>query len=431
MTQTQYQWIRKHGRRMDSDLRSSVIQRLQILRYLPCILHPATVALMSRLTRVPVLVQIDRETGISSQFERTLFSLYSPVDYFSSIHTFRMNLSLNQLHRMMTLPEVKRVFLDRKVYTLLDTASPTVNAPLGWSYENRGEGAGIAVIDTGIHPHPDLTKPELRIIAFKDFIKGKTKPYDDNGHGTHCAGDAAGNGYSSQGKYKGPAPGAKLIGVKVLGKTGSGNLSDVIAGIEWCILHRKKYNIRVISLSLGSRTQVSYRDDPVSQAVEKAWEQGITVVAAAGNDGPEAGTVASPGIHPRIITVGASDDKNSDEIRDDGAASFSSRGPTPDGITKPDILAPGVNITSLRVAYSYIDKISPDSRVDRHYTTLSGTSMSTPIVAGLAAVLLTRHPEWSPDQVKETLIRSGRDLGLPPNTQGAGLVREDDHWFKE
>src|SRR5690606_13484017 len=207
--------------------------------------------------------------------------------------------------------------------------------------------------------------------AFKDFVKGKTSPYDDNGHGTHCAGDAAGNGYASDGKYKGPAPGAKLIGVKVLDKAGSGQLSDVISGIEWCIQNREKYNIRVLSLSLGSRTNSSYKDDPVAQAVEKAWDHGITVVAAAGNDGPDPGTISSPGIHPRIITVGASNDKGTPTIRDDEAASFSSRGPTPDGVTKPDLLAPGTDIVSLRVPRSYIDKMSPDSRINRHYTTLS------------------------------------------------------------
>lgn len=340
MSQTHYQWIREHGKRMDSSLRTSLIQRLHILRYIPCLLHRSSLSFLNRMTQVPVLVQVD-QNSVSSQFEHSLQNMYSPVDYFRSIHTFKMKLNLTQLHKMMNLSEVKKVYLDRKVYALLDTASSTVNAPMGWSHENTGEKAGIAIIDTGVHPHPDLMKPNSRIIAFKDFVKGKTKPYDDNGHGTHCAGCAAGNGYSSEGKYKGPAPGAKIVGVKVLGKTGSGNLSDVIAAMEWCIANQQTYNIRVISLSLGSQTNDSYQDDPVAQIAEKAWDSGMIVVAAAGNDGPEPRTISSPGIHPQIITVGAIDDKKTTNKNDDSIAPFSSRGPTPDGITKPDIVAPG------------------------------------------------------------------------------------------
>jgi serine protease AprX len=431
MSQTPYRWIREYGRRMDSSLRSSLIQRLQVLRYVPCLFHRTTLSLIHRLTRVPVLVQLDRNLQTDSLLGNTLFAMQSPRDYFSSIHAFRMNLTLSQLEKMISFPEVKRIYLDRKVYALLNTAVPAVGAPLAWSAGNRGENATIAIIDTGIHTHPDLVNPQSRILAFKDFVKGKAKPYDDNGHGTHCAGDAAGNGHSSGGKYKGPAPEAKLVGVKVLNKIGAGNLSDVIAGIEWCITNRNKYNIRVISLSLGSRTPTSYRDDPVAQAAEQAWKQGITVIAAAGNDGPEAGTISSPGIHPCVITVGASDDKGTITISDDDAASFSSRGPTIDHINKPDILAPGTGITSLRVPGSYIDKTAPDSRVNRYYTTLSGTSMATPIVAGMAAVLLTRHPEWTPDQIKEELIKSAKSLGLPLNVQGKGIVQTSSRLFKE
>ncbi|MDA8351873.1 MAG: S8 family serine peptidase [Firmicutes bacterium] len=430
MSQTHYQWIREYGRRMDSDLRCSLIQRLHLLRYIPCFFHRATLSLMERLSRVPVLVQVDQHAKVSASLQNTLYNNPSSVDFFNSIHMFRMHLNLNQLHKMMKHPEVKRVYLDRKVYALLDTAAPAVNAPLAWKYGNTGERTGIAIIDTGIHAHPDLMNPEPRIAAFKDFVKGKTSPYDDNGHGTHCAGDAAGNGYASDGKYKGPAPGAKLIGVKVLDKAGSGQLSDVISGIEWCIQNREKYNIRVLSLSLGSRTNSSYKDDPVAQAVEKAWDHGITVVAAAGNDGPDPGTISSPGIHPRIITVGASNDKGTPTIRDDEAASFSSRGPTPDGVTKPDLLAPGTDIVSLRVPRSYIDKMSPDSRINRHYTTLSGTSMATPIVAGMAAVLLTHQPDLTPDEVKRELVQAAQSLELPPNVQGEGLAQAADSWFK-
>ncbi|GGE19017.1 serine protease AprX [Marinithermofilum abyssi] len=430
MYQSHIQWIRDNGRRMDSLLRSSLIHRLRFLRWVPCVLHGTVIQALHRLSRARVLVQLDPEAAGRLQLTR----MGVGSTYYSSIHTYRLNVSLSQLQELMGMPEVKKVYLDRKVYALLDTAVPATGAPKVWKgsdVPNFGENAAIAIIDTGIHPHPDLTRPQNRIIAFKDFVKGKSHPYDDNGHGTHVAGACAGNGFSSKGKYKGTAPNAKLVGIKVLNKSGSGNLSDVIAGVQWCIDNKDKYGIRVINLSLGSRTGTSYKDDPVAQIVEQAWKAGITVVAAAGNEGPESNTISSPGIHPQIITVGASDNKNSVDRNDDEIAPFSSRGPTADGVVKPDLLAPGTNITSLRVIHSYIDKMSPHSRVNQYYTVLSGTSMATPIVAGIVALLLTKNPNWTPDQVKQALISTAEDLGLPPNTQGSGHVQANLANLKE
>ncbi|PTM59700.1 S8 family peptidase [Desmospora activa] len=432
MFQANYQWIRNHGQRMDSDLRKVLIKRLHLLRWIPCFLHRFVLFFLQRFTRVPVLIQLEPELVFSSQAMQGIVSKSKKrMDYYPTIHTCHTKLSLHELRSIMERAEVKRVILDRQVTTCLDIATAVTRAPLAWEANNRGEKATIAVLDTGIHPHADLTKPENRIIAFKDFVKGKTNPYDDNGHGTHCAGDAAGNGFASEGTYVGPAPAAPLIGVKVLDKWGSGKLSNVIAGIEWCIANREKYNIRVLSLSLGSRSTSPHQNDPVAQAAAQAWKKGLVVVAAAGNDGPESGTISSPGIHPSIITVGATDDMGTLDRSDDEIASFSSRGPTASHVTKPDLVAPGTGITSLRVKRSYIDKLSPDTRVSQDYSTLSGTSMATPIVAGIAAVLLTEQPDWTPDQVKETLVQSAESLNSPPNDQGAGQVQVLQKWFKE
>ncbi|MGI6125575.1 MAG: S8 family peptidase [Planifilum sp.] len=424
MTQSRHHWLRVHGRRMDSALRNDLIRRLQRLKRMPCFLHRTALGLLESLTRVPVLVQLEpnskQETGVVAA-EHHAFGF--PVErIFDNLGLYSCRLSLRQIKELMERPEVSKVYLDRKVYALLDTASPATRAPLVWETKNRGKGVTIAVVDTGIAPHPDLTQPTNRIIAFKDFVDGLTNPYDDNGHGTHVAGCAAGNGYAQNGKYRGTAPEALLVGVKVLDKTGSGNLSDVIAGIKWCIDHRDQYNIRIISLSLGSTPSGSYRDDPVCRVVEEAWKRGITVVAAAGNSGPESGTIASPGNHPQIITVGASDDRETVDPGNDTIASFSSRGPTADGVVKPDLVAPGVEITSLRVRGSYLDKMSANNRVDSQYLTLSGTSMSTPLVSGIAALILSEHPEMSPDQLKQRLMSTARDLGFSPNEQGRGLV---------
>lgn len=135
------------------------------------------------------------------------------------------------------------------------------------------------MLDTGIHPHDDLTTPENRIIAFHDVINGETEPYDDNGHGTHCAGDAAGNGAMSDGEYKGPAPEASIVGVKVLNSSGGDKLFNIIEGIEWCMENKEEYGIQILSLSLGSEAYESFRRDPLSLAAQEAWQAGMIVCA--------------------------------------------------------------------------------------------------------------------------------------------------------
>lgn len=378
-----------------------------------------------RRQSLPVIVALHSEAY--RQFETTKKQLdlqKIKARHFDHFPGFMTQLTMHQLDQLIKKQLVKKVYLDRKVTALLDVAAPTVMSSNLWDENVTGEGVQIAIIDTGIHPHPDLTEPNNRIVAFKDYVNGRTDPYDDNGHGTHCAGDAAGNGNASDGKYRGPAYEANLIGVKVLDKMGSGNLSDVMAGVEWCINQRDELDIDVISMSLGVPS--SGGSDPLAQVVSEAWAKGLTVVAAAGNSGPEERTIASPGIVPEIITVGASDDQNTVDRSDDSVADFSSRGPTPEGVTKPDIVSPGVNIVSLRTPGSYLDKYSGKEDVNDSYTSLSGTSMATPIVAGIAAQLLQQNPSLAPDDVKEALTSTAESLGEEPNVQGQGLVNALD-----
>jgi len=314
-------------------------------------------------------------------------------------------------------PGIKKIHSDREMRALLDVARPSVNADLPTIQNVTGKGVTIAIVDTGIYPHKDLTG---RIKGFQDLTGSKNSPYDDNGHGTHCAGDAAGDGAASNGKYKGLAPKSEVVGVKVLNKTGSGSLSNVMAGVQWCIDNQKRYDIDIMSMSLGGQAVGPTTEDPMVKIVEKAWDKGIVVLVAAGNEGPDAHTISSPGISPKVITVGAMDDKNTYSRRDDQVAPFSSRGPTIDGVSKPDILAPGVNIVSLRSPNSYLDKRLKESRVGTEYLAMSGTSMATPICAGMAALILETHPELSPDQVKERLLNTAEDWKLPADTQGKG-----------
>lgn len=270
-----------------------------------------------------------------------------------------------------------------------------------------GSGVGIAFIDTGISPHYDLIYPQNRIAAFHDFINKKTSPYDDDGHGTHVAGIAAGNGFCSN-LFLGTAPAADLIGVKALDAEGNGTTSDILAALQWIIDNKERYHIKVINLSLGVPTDLSYGEDPLIRGVNAAVVSGFTVVAAAGNSGPGRCTINSPGTSPYVVTVGAA---NTLKETESSVASFSSRGPTPKGFVKPDLLAPGVDIISL------------SNQHPRAYTVESGTSMAAPYVAGVAAALYASYPNLSPQMVKRALLRSAHPLCREPlNAQGRGVL---------
>ena len=285
-----------------------------------------------------------------------------------------------------------------------------------------GRGISIAVLDTGVSPVHDLSKPRNRVIAFKDFVNGQKEPYDDNGHGTHVAGIAAGNGWMSGGKYKGVAPEANIVGVKILDKKGGGGSGEVLAGIQWVLDNRDKYGIRIVNLSMG--TVETHGKDPLVKAVEAAWDSGMILTVAAGNNGPKPGSVTSPGISRKVVTVGSSDDNHTVQIWGDILENFSGRGPTLDCIVKPDLLAPGTNIisclsTDVSITSTNRNKIK---LVDDHYLQMSGTSMSTPIVAGAIALLLEKYPSLAPNEVKYMLKQCAVSLDCSPNQQGWGLL---------
>lgn len=303
---------------------------------------------------------------------------------------------------------VDKIYYDRPVRAYLDITDDQIGSRrIREQHQLSGKGVTIAVLDTGIHPHADLTTPENRIIAFHDLINGETEPYDDNGHGTHCAGDAAGNGAMSGGTYTGPAPEASLVGVKVLDGAGGGSLSTIIEGIEWCMDHRDEHSIDILSLSLGAEAYESFREDPLSVAAQQAWHSGLIVCAAAGNSGPAPSTIGTPAINPFIITVGAADDQDTVDRSDDTIAEFSSRGPTIDQFVKPDIYAPGTDIISLRAPGSAAETELAEQIIDDHYIQMSGTSMATPICAGVIALMLEASPALSPNDIKSILQMTG------------------------
>lgn len=283
----------------------------------------------------------------------------------------------------------------------------------------NGTGINVAVLDSGIAPHSAIGN---RVIARVNFVSAEPGVTGDPfGHGTHIAGMIGGNG--SAAKYVtslytgGSAPAVKFIDVRVLGRTGVGYTSEVIAGIDWAITNRTRYGIRVLNVSLGHPVAERAATDPLCRAVERAVAAGIVVVASAGNYGltatgaPVLGGIASPGNAAGAITVGAVDTKGTVDRSDDAIAPYSSRGPTRyDFAVKPDVVAPGTRIVSLEVTGSYLATKYPAWHVAgsslNSYGRLSGSSMSTAVVSGGVALLLDAYPNLSPAQIK-LLLQSG------------------------
>ncbi|MEU7027922.1 S8 family serine peptidase [Streptomyces sp. NPDC046275] len=297
---------------------------------------------------------------------------------------------------------LKKLWLDRKVRATLERSTAQVHAPEAWAAGFDGTGTTVAVLDTGADAeHPDL---QGRIAAQQNFTDSDTTG-DRQGHGTHTLSTVGGSGAASGGKKKGVAPGARLLNGKVLNDGGSGATSWIIAGMEWAVAQ----GADVVSMSLGdpSRTDCS---DPMSTATEELARSTDTLfVIAAGNTGPGGNTVSAPGCAPGALTVGAVD-------RDDSTASFSSRGPTANAAhtLKPEIAAPGVGISAAAAG----------GRGVYAYQSMSGTSMATPHVAGAAAVLKQRHPDWTAQRIKAALVSSA-DSGVPGDARETGGGRLD------
>ena len=350
--------------------------------------------------------------------------------------------------------------------TAPDYTTQPINAPAVWTQGYIGTGIGVAVIDSGIQPLPDLspippaalqslgiappkgpapTYPKIpgepapgangRILYSENFVLGENDALDHFGHGTHVSGLIGGNGQKSYGgpytrTFFGAAPNVNLIDLRVLDENGQGTDSSVIAAIERAIQLKSTFNIRVINLSLGRPIYESYTQDPLCQAVEQAYQAGIVVVVAAGNDGRDQnlnsegyGTINAPGNDPYVITVGAMRTMETPAIQDDLIASYSSKGPSlGDNVIKPDVVAPGNLVISLQypkdplavenptwiTPMSFYQNVNgPASTQASHdYFPLSGTSMATGVASGAIADLLQAQPTLTPDQVKAIVMTS-------------------------
>lgn len=387
--------------------------------------------------KLPVIVYADKTEDMQKMKDSVELNKIGKVTKdLSLINGFVVEISPYKLKDLVkSTPEEVNVVVDKKENFLpepIETQSkktgsrnhvviPTLDVEKVWGMGYKGTGVGIAVIDTGIYPHADFAG---RIKGFKDFVNNQTTSYDDNGHGTHVSGCAAGSGASSLQMYRGTAPDANLIGIKVLSANGSGSLSNVISGIEWAVMNKAALNIKLINMSLGAPVQVAPSMDPIVKAVDAAVQAGITTVCAAGNSGPFSVTISSPAVSQNVISVGALDDKGTVRHEDDAIADFSSRGPAQfSGIVKPDIVTPGVNITAANAPGSKLDLNPKIPHVGRNYITISGTSMATPIMTGLLALMLQKDASLTPAKVKESIMKTAEKL---PNydeySQGSGLA---------
>jgi len=269
-----------------------------------------------------------------------------------------------------------------------------------------GTGVTVAIIDSGVADVPELSGVVVHEENFTASPSG-----DQFGHGTFVAG-----------LVHRTAPGAKIVSVKLSGPDGSVDVSQVLAAIQWVVANKDTYGIDVLNISFGNDSTQPYKSSPLDYAVERAWDAGITVVAAAGNAGDAAGTITKPGDDPLVITVGASDDHMTSQLNDDSVPTFTGRGPTQDNIAKPDVVAPGTHVVSLRAPGSTIDVNHPEGLVSDTEFRGSGTSFSTPIVAGTAAQLLQAHPTDAPNDIKYRLRHSAIGIDAPGTAQGKGVT---------
>ncbi|MBM3791907.1 MAG: S8 family peptidase, partial [Acidobacteria bacterium] len=359
-------------------------------------------------------------------------------DSFEHLHAVSALVDPAALVRLARHPRVARISIDHPVSGSLATTARSIGADQVWAGSPGmpaflGTGVTVAVLDSGAKAKGDLEQA---------VIKEESDKY---GHGTHVAGIIAGSGAASSKwsrypeSYRGIAPQSRVISLKVLDSRGTGKTSDVLKALEWCIENRKRYNIRIINLSLGHPVFESYKTDPLCQMVDKCVREGMVVVVSAGNygkagDGVVYGGISSPANSPSAITVGAVDNRGTISRRDDAVASYSSRGPTAiDGLIKPDIVAPGNKVVSASRTDQYLYKNYPPNRVlpaglvggddddddddddDKRdsYFILSGTSMAAPAVSGTVALMLQANPSLTPNSVKAILAYTAERMTTP------------------
>lgn len=340
-----------------------------------------------------------------NKVKRRLKTDFKPI-YYPFINAFGVKLNLKSILSLAELKEVSYITQATKVSACINVANKILNTE---QTPSQPAEFCTAVIDTGVYPHLDFMVPKNKLVKFVDLVNGKTFPYDDNGHGTFVCGALCGGG-TVCGKFKGIDPNTNLIVIKALDGNGETGANSILSAMQWIFENRQRFNIRLVCMSFGS--VALGKNDPLMLGAEKLWDSGIVVVTAGGNSGPESETIKSPGSSYKVITVGALDDKRvlgEPQYDKFTVADFSSRGPI-NNTYKPDVIASGVDINGL------------NNKKNSFYTTMSGTSVSTPIVAGVCSRLIKKYPNYSPDRIKKLIISSCNPITFDRNSEGFGWL---------
>lgn len=389
----------------------------------------AVVAAVASLAAVPssappagsrgsVSVLVSELPGAASSVERAVAGLGGRVvRHLRVIDGFAARLPAAGVAALRETPGVRWVSPDEQVHLEAQYGQDSgvasavytdvIRASKVWGMGVNGSGVNVAVIDTGVNTSGDLAG---QVLHAEDFTSEQDNQ-DNYGHGTFVAGLIAGTGAGSSGAIEGVAPKAKIVSLKIAGRDGSTDVTRVLEALEWVLDFKDAYGIRVVNLSLGFNSPQSYVVDPLDFAVERVWNAGVVVVAAAGNGNNVTGSITTPGNDPFVLTVGGSNDHTTVGLTDDNLATFSSIGPTVDGLNKPDVLAPGRSVVSSRSSGSTIDLTYPSSEVGTSYARGSGTSFSAAIVSGVAALVIQRTWSLTPNQVKQRIISTTRLIG--------------------
>lgn len=368
-----------------------------------------TLTSIQAIRYIPVIILFNnfKDKSTERKLLRGGFKTKWELPFINGICGFILTRNLENLQKLI---EIKKIYYDGKAklmgWITVGTDKNYISANSIKSSLLSGKNVSIAFIDSGIYPHKAFDYPRKKIAAFRDFVNKFDYPYDDSGHGTACMGAAC--GFSPDNDFTAPAFNSSIICAKSFDMANYGQYSDILAAMQWILDIKEKYNIKITVMPFGIENP-NKNFDIISVGVEAMWEKGILVISSAGNLGPHAGTITSPGNSPKVLTLGAFEMKNDKPM----VLPFSSRGPCAGNIAKPDMVMPGCSVPS-------IGNMSKSLRAD--YINFSGTSAAVSLGASAAALLYEKKENISPDDAKSILKLCCISLGEIKITQGDGFI---------
>ncbi len=386
---------------------------------------------IEKIKVLPVIITF--RTALDADLEAKVKRLGLKVKYhLPLINGLSGRIPMHQIDSFSSLFEIHKIYYDGKAQlagaqsagahpAVTGLPEPVPQEQRAWEIKSSylsGKGVTVAFIDSGVYPHPDLTRPRNRIIAFKDFIRDLEAPYDDHGHGTACIG--AGFGAAMDGRFRAFAYDANIVCAKAFDSLGNGFYSDILAAMQWIVANKEKYAVKILVLPFG--TVLCDRNfDVLRRGTEEAWKSGLFVCTCTGNLGPSEGSITSPGSCSSSLTAAAC----STEELQPRAASFSGCGPLPGKADKPDVIMPGCRVQTLAADTAYLPKgrggynIPP---LSLSYREASGTSVSASLAAAAAALLYQNHKDLKPDDVKSILKTCTHSINELKRVQGMGMI---------